>query len=259
MDLPVIEGFESDEGYASDFSVSAQNSWANTNPTSIWKDVFSSADASDKLYVSSIEQQIRPGSAGEQCMKFEINHAAYNIKEGTSGSSLVKLRTLALDNLIQNNDYIIRVWAKTTTSNGVAAISATNGNYQTITNEWVEYELPFTGVGSQIAQVFFKDIDADYDVLLDDMSIEDDPGTVTSITDAFDSKVMIYPNPLQSTLNIKTSGQVSSVEIYSLTGQKVYGSNLGSKQIDVAQLEKGVYIVSMVVDGEVIRKKVTKQ
>ncbi|WP_289053203.1 T9SS type A sorting domain-containing protein [Carboxylicivirga marina] len=83
-------------------------------------------------------------------------------------------------------------------------------------------------------------------------------GVATSI-DEVTTSVNIYPNPLQSTLNIKTSGQVSSVEIYSLTGQKVYGSNLGSKQIDVAQLEKGVYIVSMVVDGEVIRKKVTKQ
>ncbi|TRX71764.1 T9SS type A sorting domain-containing protein [Carboxylicivirga sp. M1479] len=82
--------------------------------------------------------------------------------------------------------------------------------------------------------------------------------TATSIDDNL-IELSIYPNPLQSTLNIKTTGQLGVVEIYSLTGQKVYGSNTGNKQVDVAQLDKGVYIVSMVVDGEVIRKKVTKQ
>ncbi|WP_430816522.1 T9SS type A sorting domain-containing protein [Carboxylicivirga sp. RSCT41] len=73
------------------------------------------------------------------------------------------------------------------------------------------------------------------------------------------SEVNIYPNPMESKLQIATDAYVTKVEIYSLTGQRVLGDYTGSKQVNVASLSKGVYIVSVEADGQIIRKKMTKQ
>ncbi|MBR8536375.1 T9SS type A sorting domain-containing protein [Carboxylicivirga sediminis] len=95
-----------------------------------------------------------------------------------------------------------------------------------------------------------------YNIWIDDITIEE--GTATSI-EKVTSDIVFYPNPMQSELRIKTDAKVNKVEVFSLTGQKVASDYTGSKQVNVAGLSKGVYIVSVEADGQTIRKKVTKQ
>lgn len=59
----------------------------------------------------------------------------------------------------------------------------------------------------------------------------------------FISNDRIYPNPTRDFLNIQASEEISSVEIYSLSGQKLLTSS-GSK-IDVSHLNKGIYIIQI--------------
>lgn len=155
LPLPISYGFESTNGYASHFLVEKQLAWSSANPSSIWKDVFSSAEAANKAYASSIESDFRPGSAGVQCMKFELNNEAF-IPSTEGDLPTVKLRSLELANIMEGNNYVIRLWAKTTNASGEAAISAVNSDFQTITNTWTEYELPYMGLSSKLAQLFLK-------------------------------------------------------------------------------------------------------
>src|SRR5690606_30738798 len=51
----------------------------------------------------------------------------------------------------------------------------------------------------------------------------------------------IYPNPATDFVNIESKEKVNSVEIYSMTGQKVLTNP--SDKINVSHLNKGVYII----------------
>ena len=54
-------------------------------------------------------------------------------------------------------------------------------------------------------------------------------------------EVSLYPNPVNDVLNIETTLEVKSVEIYNIQGQKVLSSN--QKQINVSDLAAGMYMV----------------
>ena len=54
-------------------------------------------------------------------------------------------------------------------------------------------------------------------------------------------KATIYPNPASTNFTIEMENEVKSVEVYSIQGQTVMISN--SKNIDVSNLSKGMYLV----------------
>ncbi len=54
-------------------------------------------------------------------------------------------------------------------------------------------------------------------------------------------KATIYPNPTSDNFTIEMENEVKAVEIYSIQGQKVMNST--SKNIDVSNLSKGMYLV----------------
>ena len=54
-------------------------------------------------------------------------------------------------------------------------------------------------------------------------------------------KATIYPNPASTNFTIEMENEVKSVEVYSIQGQTVMISN--SKNIDVSNLSKGIYMV----------------
>lgn len=58
-----------------------------------------------------------------------------------------------------------------------------------------------------------------------------------------ENSAVIYPNPANDFVNIESLEKVSSVEIYSLTGQKVLVS--GSDKINVSRLNTGIYLVKI--------------
>ena len=71
------------------------------------------------------------------------------------------------------------------------------------------------------------------------------------------SEVVIYPNPTSGQLTIAASGIISSVEIRNLLGQVLYSNNVETTKtnINVSEYNAGVYIVNVMIDGEVVTKK----
>jgi hypothetical protein len=165
--------------------------------------------------------------------------------------------------------YTVSFKAKTDASGvGVAKLGfvENSADWSTLTEAYATYSgtvevvaNPSTGVTRLI--VFYtadKTVTGtqSYNIWIDDITIQE--GTPTSIEE-ISGDMVVYPNPMQSELKIMTDARVNKVEVFSLTGQKVLGDYTGSKQVNVAGLSKGVYIVSVEADGQTLRRKVTKQ
>ena len=71
--------------------------------------------------------------------------------------------------------------------------------------------------------------------------------------------ISLYPNPAQEVLNVSSANSITKIEVYDLLGKKV-ASNNNAKNVNVAALGKGVYVVKVVQEnGSVVAKRFIKQ
>ncbi|NIF05393.1 T9SS type A sorting domain-containing protein [Chryseobacterium sp. Tr-659] len=71
--------------------------------------------------------------------------------------------------------------------------------------------------------------------------------------------VQIYPNPVENVLNITNVSSRSAYEIYNAPGQLVATGTVGEGKIDVTNLVKGVYFITISNNGENIKTKFVKK
>jgi hypothetical protein len=68
----------------------------------------------------------------------------------------------------------------------------------------------------------------------------------------------MHPNPASNLLKIEMDGEIKSVEIYSLLGQKLLTTI--AKEVNVSSLSKGIYMVRVEDEkGGVATKKIVKE
>jgi len=80
--------------------------------------------------------------------------------------------------------------------------------------------------------------------------------------DIDETEIKIYPNPVQDKLNIVVPGaEEMQVYIYSISGQLMYEAKeiYMQESINVSNLEKGLYIVKVISEGEIFTTKLIKQ
>ena len=67
----------------------------------------------------------------------------------------------------------------------------------------------------------------------------------------------LYPNPATDRINIASKTQSASVEIYNITGKRVFSRdlNLGDNVINIGSLKSGVYLARLISDSNVETKK----
>ena len=71
--------------------------------------------------------------------------------------------------------------------------------------------------------------------------------------------ISLYPNPAQEVLNVNSSNSIAKIEVYDMLGKRV-ASNKNAKNVNVAALGKGVYIVKVAQEnGSVVAKRFIKQ
>lgn len=85
-----------------------------------------------------------------------------------------------------------------------------------------------------------------------------------SIDDNILEKMKIYPNPVSSTLifNIKENGKSYKVSIYDISGKLVKTEKLSALRnpnIDVSNLESGVYMIKVISENFTISRKIIKE
>jgi len=93
---------------------------------------------------------------------------------------------------------------------------------------------------------------------VDNVSVVDASATLAVADVAKNNGVKIYPNPVKDVLNINTDKKVSSIEIFSLTGQLVRKLDNNSKQVNVSDLKKGVYLLRVKSEGKDESFKIVK-
>lgn len=84
----------------------------------------------------------------------------------------------------------------------------------------------------------------------------------TQVMDDAAAKAIIYPNPASDRLHIKADFPMQSVQIYSLTGEKVYHEQLDAAEnitLDIAGLNVGIYIVRLENHGSSVVKMLNIQ
>ena len=69
----------------------------------------------------------------------------------------------------------------------------------------------------------------------------------------------IYPNPAVESLNIESKGDLVKVEIYDYLGKKVFEDSSVSKNIDISELSKGVYILKLHSESGTTSRKFIKE
>lgn len=86
-------------------------------------------------------------------------------------------------------------------------------------------------------------------------------GEALTVEDYTLEALVIYPNPVESTLNISTpialNGRVATV--FDINGKKVLNSKLQTNSLDVSKLQTGFYILRMETEGRVINRKFIKK
>lgn len=113
--------------------------------------------------------------------------------------------------------------------------------------------IPFT-----IDSVFF---DPDLWILSKNNTVEYD--SITSIQNYFaDIQTTVYPNPIQNLLSISSTKTITKVYIYNAFGIQIQQLEINEKcmklDVNTSNFPKGIYIIEIEMEKEIIRKKVSK-
>ncbi len=70
-----------------------------------------------------------------------------------------------------------------------------------------------------------------------------------------DANIILYPNPVKNVLTIKTSLTIEKLEVFNVSGQIVMSESISSKTFNMSDLSKGVYIVKIYQENDVVSTK----
>ena len=100
------------------------------------------------------------------------------------------------------------------------------------------------------------------EVLLDNVAVTllDSNGNTLGVVALTESSFSVYPNPVQNTLNVSAGVSVDQISIFDLTGREVLRAapNASAFSLDVANLNKGLYLVSLKAGDKEITTKLVK-
>lgn len=70
-----------------------------------------------------------------------------------------------------------------------------------------------------------------------------------------DNSIRIFPNPVTNILYVESPANITTIEVYDLTGKLIFTKALNKNQIDISPLAKGLYFIKLTTEeGSVVRK-----
>jgi hypothetical protein len=76
------------------------------------------------------------------------------------------------------------------------------------------------------------------------------------------NSLVIYPQPVEETLNMRSPAEAQSVDIYDISGRRVVSQSLGggrSHSVGVGSLTAGTYIINVNCGGKIYKEKFVKR
>lgn len=101
-----------------------------------------------------------------------------------------------------------------------------------------------------------------YNTLPGKVQLVFDPASLSTADNTFSKfKFNYYPNPTSNVVNLSAEKNISKVEIYTITGQKVQSNsvNASQKQLNISNLQRGVYMMEVSIDNAKKTFKIVKQ
>jgi hypothetical protein len=150
----------------------------------------------------------------------------------------------------------IDVWTPNETSLSISPISKTTGEKAfkltpVKLNDWNSYDIPlssFTIQGLSVADILhLKFVGSGKSIIYLD-NIYFYKGSITAISDMkSETTISCYPNPVMNDLNIQSVTEIESVDVYTITGQKIKSVALktSSAVIDFTDITQGTYFVAV--------------
>ncbi|MCW4469359.1 T9SS type A sorting domain-containing protein [Flavobacterium sp. MFBS3-15] len=95
-------------------------------------------------------------------------------------------------------------------------------------------------------------------IIFGDNDIDDE---TNGIKDNAAIVINMFPNPVKDVLTLNCTGSIDSMNVYNMLGQQVAATAPGTNkaELNVAHLQKGVYMVNLVVDGAAVSQKFIKE
>jgi hypothetical protein len=144
--------------------------------------------------------------------------------------------------------------AKIAPQGSITVATATFSPYRTFSN-------PGVGTFSQFClHVSVPDSALDIDLSNNTSCSNAQAGFVGLKDIEISSQVIVYPNPVESVLQIQTDKKISQLKVYDCSGRLVFEKNTESSEntVDVSDLEKGIYFLELEIEGRVVAGKFSK-
>ena len=169
--------------------------------------------------------------------------------------------------------YTYTAWAKSLSGPFILHISSAflDGSQQPIMTSlasdltWVlsdtytqhSFVLPVSPADAKRVNIGFRAFNADgsrwpatdVQCLIDDVQLNQSLLAPNAFTTIKQYIYQIYPNPAAESINIISSNKLQSACIYSISGQKVKDINSSFNNVDISDLQSGVYFIKAKVDG----------
>lgn len=128
-----------------------------------------------------------------------------------------------------------------------------------ITNEWTEVDLSLLGQITKIDFLLSSSDTGTYGMNTPAFFCFDNLNCtfITNVTEYSEAVLNIYPNPV--TDKVFSTQEFNAVKVFNISGQMVYEYNGKSKFIDISNLNSGLYLFKINVDGKEVTHKILKK
>ncbi|AYZ12851.1 T9SS C-terminal target domain-containing protein [Chryseobacterium arthrosphaerae] len=120
--------------------------------------------------------------------------------------------------------------------------------------------LDISGYSGQNIKIYFRQFNSTgiTQLLLDTVQISEEPLLGTSEESLTSEDLIIYPNPANDYVHLKSKSKISQVKIFDLTGREIM-TKPESDRIDIDHLQSGTYIINVTTDHKTYNKKLIKK
>ena len=129
-----------------------------------------------------------------------------------------------------------------------------------ISGDWQANTQDGTAVDLSATFSTITDINGDWTLTVSDKANQDNGdleewtvnifGPTLGLSEASIADFKVFPNPAQNTLNVRAGNTIDAIQVYNLIGQEVLRDNpsTSERQINISNLQRGIYIVQVTVE-----------
>lgn len=152
-----------------------------------------------------------------------------------------------------NSTMIVRIKDAANLAPNLPLVNANLADGFTLNTEvdvWHDGEFNFEAPeGVSTIRILFYKANGNKPLNLDNVVVVDAASLSTNNLEKFNFK--LYPNPSQNYITVSASNNIENIEIFNVLGQRVLieNPNLNTKQINISELKKGVYLIRTTINN----------